>query len=123
MNSDVSTLILGGLAILGYATGTIEFIKLRRFLKTGVRVKGRRIGYTTIRDQDNIEIELPILEYLDKNGRTVKGKLDSNPCSVARLCRVTTILWHPAEFIIVKILNLNMSEQRKANPDLSYFLT
>ena len=75
---DITTLIIAGITILGFTTGTIEFIKLKKLLRTGVRVKGRKIGYTTILDDDNIEIELPILEFLDKKGRTIKSKLDEN---------------------------------------------
>jgi len=75
---DIFTLITIGLTVLGYTTGTVELLRLKRFLRTGVRVKGQRIGYTTIRDQDNFEFEVPVLQYLDKSGRTIKNKLGDN---------------------------------------------
>jgi hypothetical protein len=78
LKMDIFILISAGLAILGYATGTIELLRLRRFLRVGVKGKGKRIGFTTIRDHDNDEIEVPVLEHTDRTGRTIKNKLDDN---------------------------------------------
>lgn len=75
---DNFILISIGLAILCYATGTIELLRLRRLPRVGVRVKGKRIGFTTIRDHNNDKIEVPVFEYVDKTGRTIKNKLDDN---------------------------------------------
>jgi hypothetical protein len=71
-------LISIGLALLTFTIATYEIIKLRKFLRTGIKAKGRRVGFKLILDSDNEKIEVPVLEFLDPKNGIIKTKIDTN---------------------------------------------
>jgi len=52
-----------------------ELLKLKKILKSGIRTRAKRIGFTTVKDVDGDKMHIPMIEFYDPNGHVIRTKI------------------------------------------------